>query len=125
MRRIVAAHPTIQAILCLLAEGVLLTDMLCALDAFVAELPLDPVPRPMPPRCTSHDDDYAYVVEPGLANCATAQPSPLEAQGCGGSHKHTRAMGVPRAGEGKLRHTVEQDVESLREALQHTRDELL
>ena len=42
MHRIVAAHPTIQARLFLLLEGVLLTEMLCVQDASIGEVLLDP-----------------------------------------------------------------------------------
>ena len=68
----------------------------------------------MPPRCTSYEDDYASNGEPGLANFATALLSPLEAQGRGFSHGHTKVMGVPRTAEGKLRHMFEQEDEALR-----------
>ena len=121
MHRIVAAHPTIQARLFLLLEGVLLTEMLCVQDAFIGEVSLNVVPNSMPPRCTSYEDDYASNGEPGLANFATALLSPLEAQGRGFSHGHTKVMGVPHTAEGKLRHMFEQEDEALREILQRGR----
>ena len=52
MHRIVAAHPTMQARLFLLVEGVRMTETLCAQDASVGELSLGDATNPMPARCT-------------------------------------------------------------------------
>ena len=125
MHRIVAAHPTIQARLFLLLESVLLSEMLCVQDAVIGQVRLDAFSDSMLPRCTSYEDDYASNGEPGLANFATSMLSPLEAQGRGFSHGRTKVMGVPHTAEGKLRHMLDQEDETLREMLQREREELL
>ena len=102
-----------------------MTELLGVQDAFIDELVLDPFQKSRPPRCTSYEDDYASNGEPGLANFATALFSPLEAQGRGFSHGHTKVMGVPHTAEAKLRHMFEQEDETLREILQRAREELL
>ena len=99
--------------------------MLCFQEAFIGELLLNPVPNSMPPRCTSYEDDYASNGEPGLANFATALLSPLEGQGRGFLHGHTKVMGVPHTAKGKLRDMFEQEDQTLREILQCAQEELL
>ena len=125
MHRIVAAHPTIQARLFLLLEGVLMTELLCIHGAFIGTWALNAMNDAGLPRVQSYEDDYASNGEPGLANFATSVLDPLEAQGRGFSHGHKKTMGVPRTAEAKLRQMFEQDDGALRESLQCARDELL
>ena len=125
MHRVVAAHPTIQARLFLLLETVLLTELLGVQDAFIGKRGFRGSMNSKPPHCASFEDDYASNGEPGLANFATCLLSPLEAQGRGFSHAHTKVMGVPRMAEGKVRHMFEQEDDMLRELLQRAREELL
>ena len=121
MHRIVAAHPTIQARLFLLLEGVLMTELLCIHGAFIGTCALNAMNDAGLPRVQSYEDDYASNGEPGLANFATSVLDPLEAQGRGFSHGHKKTMGVPRTAEAKLRQMFEQDDGALRESVQCAR----
>ena len=79
-----------------------MTELLCVQGAFIGSVALGLNDSGLP-DVHSYEDDHASNGEPGLANFATSVLSPLEAQGRGFSHGHTKTLGVPRTAEAKLR----------------------
>ena len=124
MHRIIAAHPSVQAKLFLLAERVLLKELLGIQGAFIGSLALDVGSEGLP-NVHKYEDDFASIGEPGLANFAAALLEPLESQARGFTHGHEQVIGVPRASEEKWRKLFEQSDDALQETLRSLRDQVV